>query len=89
MTLSGTNLDTVNSIKWFEQGVAIATWTKQANGSWLSSNGPTVIVSQSVGSLGVQPTLVALADTWTGSRAWTVTVSNGSVDSSQNFTVNR
>jgi hypothetical protein len=32
---------------------------------------------------------VASTDTWTGSRTWTVTVSNGTTESTQNFSVSR
>ena len=89
-TLSGTNLNTVTTIKWLEQGTLIATWTKQSNGSWTTSNcGATQIVTQTATSLGVQPTVVANSDTWTGSRTWTVTVGNGTTEASRTFTVNR
>lgn len=54
LTLAGTNLNTVTTSKWLEQGALIATWTKQSNGSWTSSNGgSTQIVTQTTTSLGV------------------------------------
>ena len=89
LTLSGTNLNTVTTIKWLEQGTLISTWTKQSNGTWRTSTGFTATVTQTATSLGVQPTVVASTDTWTGNRTWTATVSNGTTEASRTFTVSR
>ena len=89
LTLSGTNLNTVTTIKWLEQGTLVSTWTKLGNGSWTSSTGSSPAVTQSAASLGVQPTVVASTDTWSGSRTWTVTVGNGTAEVSSSFSVNR
>lgn len=89
LTLSGTNLNTVTTIRWLEQGSLISTWTKQSNGTWTTSTGFTATVTQSATSLVVQPTVVAASDTWSGSRNWTVTVGNGTAEASRNFIVSR
>ena len=89
LTLTGSNLDTVTSIKWLQQGALVSTWTKQSNGTWTTSTGFTAAVTQTTTSLGVQPTVVSSSDSWVGSRTWTVTVSNGTAEASKDFTVSR